>query len=274
MPAAPCAIWKSPAELIEKAGDFEVFDSPRAGGKYWISGSAIGLMPTLTDLARRLLTTWLCEQRRSGAEVPRIQSDVVDLVRSRRSLTVPTRLTRALILVGSEIKELGSQLEFNEAHPDTPRYLAETESKGIGELNQLFQMLEKSGLVEGTFYLGGGGHVCPTPSGWQELEKLELARTDSSQAFVAMWFSEDTSDAYLNGVLPALRATGYKAVRIDKKEHNNKIDDEIIAEIRRSRFVIADLHANVEASAAEYITRPAMLRAWASLLFGRAKKRP
>jgi len=29
-------------------------------------------------------------------------------------------------------------------------------------------------------------------------------------------------------------------IRIDKKEHNNKIDDEIIAEIRRSRFLIAD----------------------------------
>ena len=33
---------------------------------------------------------------------------------------------------------------------------------------------------------------------------------------------------------------GYEAVRIDEKEHTNKIDDEIIAEIRRSRFVVAD----------------------------------
>ena len=31
-----------------------------------------------------------------------------------------------------------------------------------------------------------------------------------------------------------------KPVRIDQQEHNNKIDDEIIAEIRRSRFVVAD----------------------------------
>ena len=29
-------------------------------------------------------------------------------------------------------------------------------------------------------------------------------------------------------------------MRIDSKEHSNKIDDEIIAEIRRSRFVVAD----------------------------------
>ncbi len=34
--------------------------------------------------------------------------------------------------------------------------------------------------------------------------------------------------------------SGYRPVRIDGKDHNNKIDDEIIAEIRRSRFVVAD----------------------------------
>ena len=33
---------------------------------------------------------------------------------------------------------------------------------------------------------------------------------------------------------------GYTAMRIDRKEHINKIDDEIIAEIRRSRFLVAD----------------------------------
>jgi hypothetical protein len=39
MASAPCAIWKTPADLSEKAGDYEVYDSPRAGSKYWISGT-------------------------------------------------------------------------------------------------------------------------------------------------------------------------------------------------------------------------------------------
>jgi len=55
-----------------------------------------------------------------------------------------------------------------------------------------------------------------------------------------MWFHADTNEAYLEGIQPALIDSGWKAMRIDKKEHNNKIDDEIIAEIRRSRFLIAD----------------------------------
>ncbi len=55
-----------------------------------------------------------------------------------------------------------------------------------------------------------------------------------------MWFNNVTDDAYVNGFARAVTVTGYKPIRIDKKEHNNKIDDEVIAEIRRSRFLIAD----------------------------------
>lgn len=37
-----------------------------------------------------------------------------------------------------------------------------------------------------------------------------------------------------------MSGAGYQPLRIDKKEHVNRIDDEIFADIRRSRFVIAD----------------------------------
>ena len=91
MPTAPCAIWGTPAEQLEKAGDFEVFDSPRAGGKYWISGTAAAKLISFNDNAKRLLTTWLCEQRRAGVEVPKIQVNVLDLVKSRKPLQVMAR---------------------------------------------------------------------------------------------------------------------------------------------------------------------------------------
>jgi nucleoside 2-deoxyribosyltransferase len=55
-----------------------------------------------------------------------------------------------------------------------------------------------------------------------------------------MWFDSSMDDAYRQGFEPAIRESGYTPLRIDRKEHINKIDDEIIAEIRRSRFVVAD----------------------------------
>jgi nucleoside 2-deoxyribosyltransferase len=47
-----------------------------------------------------------------------------------------------------------------------------------------------------------------------------------------------------NAIEPAIADAGYTPKRIDKHEHNNRIDDEIIATIRRSRFVIADYTGN------------------------------
>ena len=245
MPTAPCAIWGTPAEQLEKAGDFEVFDSPRAGGKYWISGTGTAQLISFNDNARRLLTTWLCEQRRAGVELPKIQSDVLDLVKSRRPLQIMTRVTAALRTFGERIAQLGDKLNLQGINDATTlQFLAETESKNIGEFAEILRMLKQRGYLEADFFGGSVGDFSatarPTAAGWAEIDKLSRPLSDSSQAFIAMWFHESTNDAYVKGIAPAISATGYRPIRIDKKEHNNKIDDEIIAEIRRSRFLVAD----------------------------------
>lgn len=241
MALATCAIWKTPAQLLENAGEYQVFDSPRAGGQYWISGTVIGQMPSFNDHAKRLLTTWICEQRRAGIETPKAQSRVMELIKSRQVLPIMTRMTLALQYLGLHITQLGDFVNLQkDTDVDTLRLLAETESRNARELHELMQMLEASGLVHASFFAGGGVRVQPTVAGWRELDNLKRPQADSTQAFVAMWFNELTTEAYTKGIEPALNATGYKPIRIDKKEHNNKIDDEIIAEIRRSRFLIAD----------------------------------
>ena len=55
-----------------------------------------------------------------------------------------------------------------------------------------------------------------------------------------MWFDDSMRQAWQRGIAPAIRDAGYEPVRIDQQEHVNKIDDEIIAEIRRARFIVAD----------------------------------
>ena len=57
---------------------------------------------------------------------------------------------------------------------------------------------------------------------------------------IAMWFDHSMNQAYERGIKKAVEECGYKPLRIDKKPDVNKIDDEIIAEIRRSGFVVAD----------------------------------
>lgn len=76
--------------------------------------------------------------------------------------------------------------------------------------------------------------------GWERLRELDERRTESNQAFVAMWFDEGWEDAFNDGFAPALSDAGYDPLRIDMREHNERIDNKIIAEIRRSGLLVAD----------------------------------
>jgi nucleoside 2-deoxyribosyltransferase len=88
------------------------------------------------------------------------------------------------------------------------------------------------------------GQITITPSGWQEFSRLQQANLTSRIGFVAMSFKEEFKRLYDNGVEPGINAAGYEALRVDRTEHNNRIDDEIVATIKRSRFVVADFSVN------------------------------
>jgi nucleoside 2-deoxyribosyltransferase len=80
-----------------------------------------------------------------------------------------------------------------------------------------------------------------TPRGWTEFGKSRAANIESEKVFVAMWFEPAMDDAYEQGIKTAIEEdTGFKSIRVDAVEHTGKIDDRIIAEIRESRFLIAD----------------------------------
>ena len=79
-----------------------------------------------------------------------------------------------------------------------------------------------------------------THKGWERVQELKKIRPNSSQVFVAMWFDEKTNTAWEKGLKQAIIDTGYNPIKIDLLEHNQKIDDLIIAEIRKSKFLIAD----------------------------------
>jgi nucleoside 2-deoxyribosyltransferase len=243
-----CPIWKSPAEIVESSGVWTVYDSPRAGGRYSIDALCLGRLTAFDDKSKRLLTTWICEQRRAGNPAPQMSDNVLEIATSRRPLPVTERLTRALILLAGEIEILGQYARFggNDMSRLAERAAAETESQHLGDLSALYKLLEDVGLVAGNFYTDGSMIVRPSSAGWSEVDRLSKQLTLSTQGFVAMWFNPQTEKAYGEGIYPAIEKSGYQALRIDKKEHNNKIDDEIIAEIRRSRFVVADFTSEPE----------------------------
>ena len=150
-------------------------------------------------------------------------------------LTVGVRLDRALLNLAAMTGKPGESIELTVQ--DYPLLFAEDD-----EVKDYFlEQLAVDGLIEAQ--LSRGGHELRlTVAGWNRVAALERTSGtgESRQAFVAMWFSPTTEAAYREGIQPAIADTGFEPCKIDLVEHNRKICDEIIAEIRRSRFVVAD----------------------------------
>ncbi|MCL6613806.1 MAG: nucleoside 2-deoxyribosyltransferase [Firmicutes bacterium] len=80
-----------------------------------------------------------------------------------------------------------------------------------------------------------------TIEGWKRVDEIRSKDSMSgNQCFIAMAFDESLDEMYFKGLEPGVRETGYYPLRIDRKEHNEKICDLILLEIRRSRLLIAD----------------------------------
>ena len=104
------------------------------------------------------------------------------------------------------------------------------------EIFYLIRKLVSMGRLED---LGSANYRLDT-SGWLRLNELSKDTRIYDQAFVAMSFHDDLKGLWESGIEPALTETGYAPFRVDKKEHNEKIDDRIIAQIRKSGLLVAD----------------------------------
>ena len=244
-----CPIWGTSAtEFSTRGRDGREVDSPRAGGRYFISGTAVAKLKSRDASLKARLTTLLIDQRRLGVDCPEVDSNTIKDAGARRSLPIRERADRYLRYLASLEPYPGFSIP-----PFTPYVASEDFLAALswlessvdptdvdGQMKEVVffdDYLEQQGWME--FGSGSSGNRL-TVAGHVRLAELEATHTPSARAFVAMWFDDSMSEAWEKGVAPAVRDTGYEPVRIDRKEHANKIDDEIVAEIRRARFVVAD----------------------------------
>jgi len=245
-----CAIWGSRTIQGGKDGDRYKYLSPRAGGSYAITGTARQSVKALDDDTKARLTSWILDQNYAFEAFPLVTEDVLVTIKLAPIRTITERRDRLLRAVSDSTPKLGDEMQYvpgmlgvssepeGGGNPNWENYdalLAATASSSFKELDQLISFAKKQGLLTNSY-----GALALTFPGHAHLEALRSTQRASPQAFVAMWFDDEMSLAYSDGIAPAITDAGYKPMRIDRKEHNNKIDDEIIAEIRRSRFVVAD----------------------------------
>jgi len=107
----------------------------------------------------------------------------------------------------------------------------------------------------------GSNEYIITPKGFERAEQLLSTQIDSKSVFIAMGFNKDLLEACEKSIKPACAACGFNGHLISDKSHNNGITDEIIVEIKRSKFVIVDFTygnsgAYFEAGYAQGLGRP------------------
>jgi len=107
----------------------------------------------------------------------------------------------------------------------------------IKERDELLQHLDSLGIIVRN---GNEPEYKITAKGWEYLEELRSVNVDSVQCFVAMWFDKKMQSGYDNAISKGIEVAGYRPHLVSFREHTGKIDDEIIAQIKQSRFVVAD----------------------------------
>lgn len=209
--------------------------------KYGISN----LIRSWSSAEKAKISTWILDKNLSG-ECPAIDLPQIDEIRNSKPLTISEKIDRFLRMLDKEGYRPGGRLPWHPTASQSDellepihRIMLWTEAESYEEFYAFRDVLMQAGIIV-------KNHWCQLAyNGFRRMEQLRSVNAESVQAFVAMWFSEETASAFRDGIRLAIMDAGFEPLRIDSKEHNNKIDDEIIAEIKRSKFVVADFTCGI-----------------------------
>lgn len=242
----PCPICTNPAEAIAPKDDRQEIFCPRCG-VYKATGSLLAVIGTtpLGEPQRAYASSWIRERTPAtpadGSPPFVVTSEHHDVLRTVRPPSVPEQADRLFAEIRRRTPMVGQTVTIRY---DDLMYQAVSWSANADEL----YFLSAAYLVDERNFIQPFVDTNParpligriSPGGWEYLQTGGArART---QGFIAMWFDPATAELRELGIKPAIEAAGYRAFLVDESLRNRSIDSEIVANIRRSRFMIADLH--------------------------------
>lgn len=174
---------------------------------------------------------------------------ILELLSTHFPKEISSQLDRALVNLRRLSAGLGYPVEID-LFSDRSLFFAQDRI----EADFVVSALEQDGLLTASISSKTQRVLILSPAGWNRIAEIERGATQlsSKRAFVAMWYGNEKDtvegensrhflyEAYESGFRVGVEQAGYEPVRIDFKEFNDDIMDEVIAEIRRSRFIVAD----------------------------------
>jgi hypothetical protein len=246
-----CLFCNQPLENIQRWKNRDAYShSCHNCGEYLLSGTFKESLQISSDdkiriasyLQSRHLTgkspVALTDEKLSQGDIDGVPLITIDEMLDQFPKRVDEKINRALLNMGKLTKHFGQIIGI------TSEYYPLFYAINSQELITIIHELEQSGYLRRAEFKSTGSsyiaEISVTAKGFDRIYELGKVNPTSHQAFVAMWFDSSLDNIYEKGVKRAIEDAGYDSKRIDKKEFLGKIDDEIIAEIRRSRFLVAD----------------------------------
>jgi len=242
MGSVPCPICQRPDQSAMRDGARHLcWHECLTCGEFGMTGTAQAVLGNLSSQQRAVLSAVLKEATMRGD--PPIEVSTYNL----DSLSSPTRIPRT---VGERLERIGRSLETRqEAVGLTVNVIPMDDypiafARNAAEFTNMLVLLSEMGRIERP-HLGRPTEplsIRLTANGVEWLDSIRLARpTEGNLVFVGMRFSEEMRPYWEPGFYLGCKEAGYEAKRTDRHPHNEPWIDRIMALIRESRFMVADL---------------------------------
>ena len=192
------------------------------------------------------LSAWVREQNERGETVRFARKGMIEsILVSIPDYRPSEKQLRLLKAIERKSRRPGNEVTLN-LNEDFPLAYADDED----EFAFYLQALSDRGLIDvkrepnaqvTDYVMGPSRSLSITSSGWDHLDKHASDLGEKTQAFVAMSFSDNMKPRWQDAIKPAIEKAGYTAYKVDEEPHSDNIIFKIMAEIKNSRFLVADV---------------------------------
>ena len=230
----PCEICRTDGSVVEIEKAELLYVRCPVCAEYRISRSALTIIENSAPTLRRKLCGIIRRNFNLSSRPFYVNSESLEAIAAKDPTpnTVPEKQDALILDIARRSLFPGCEVGFGE--PD----FVVVNSSQMQEVAYHIGCLVDRGLAQ-----RNSGMACTlTGLGWDEAARLQNpAAVEKADIFVAMAFDPALAKAWTDGLIPGIQGAGYRPKRVDSDEHNDKIDDRIMAGIRSCFAVVVDV---------------------------------
>lgn len=236
-----CLICKNPKSEIKQDGyGRKIIVSCPNCGKYVITGLAMEQCDYKSAINRAKISHWI-RTHQAKTPVELTSKKIEDII---KNFTLPSPREQAdnmIIWMGENYPKPNDTVnsELNKLVASIGAYDYEGVKYVLDFLNEqgMFVYFEAEFMTKDRVF-----RCVMSFRGWDRYYELQRSNKDSRLAFMAMQFNNEIlQNIFKNVIILSVKDTGFDIRKLDDVRRAGLIDDKLRVEIRRSKFVLADL---------------------------------